>query len=491
MLPVTARFPYPYPPNYTKNRLKISLLLSKFKFVFHHIFTGTLMPNDQKKHSLITATTVTISTMIGTGVFTSLGFQVFDIQSVPPLLALWIIGGIIATAGALTYGELTSAFPRSGGEYNFLSKLYHPIVGFLSGYVSATVAFAAPIALAGMALGTYFGGVVADKADPNFESVKMVIALGAVFIMTSIHIIKVSVSGSFQKYITSLVVLLIIALIGSALLFGDATATMPFLGFEYDFNALLSTPFAVSLIYVSYSYSGWNGAAYITEEVENPTRNVPLALFLGTMIVMVLYVLLNFSFLYIVPIDQLKGQIDVGLLAARGIFGDSGAIIVGLLISVCLLSAISGMTFIGPRVTQTMMKDVIPNIYRKYKFLNRELPVVPILFQSVVAVFMIVTYTFEQVLVYIGFTLSLSTTATVFGIFILRTKLKHIPRSYKTFGYPFTPIIFILFEIWMLTHILMDKPAESIAGLATVLSGIAVYYIAGYFNKKFENQQQG
>lgn len=445
------------------------------------------MPNDNKKHSLITATTVTISTMIGTGVFTSLGFQVFDIQSVPPLLALWIIGGVIATAGALTYGELTSAFPRSGGEYNFLSKLYHPIVGFLSGYVSATVAFAAPIALAGMALGTYFGGVVSDKSDPNFESVKMMIALSAVFVMTAIHIIKVSVSGNFQKYITSLVVVLIIGLIGSAFFFGDSTP-LPFLGFDYDFKALLSTPFAVSLIYVSYSYSGWNGAAYITEEVENPTRNVPLALFLGTMIVMILYVLLNFAFLYIVPVEHLKGQIDVGMLAAKGIFGESGAVIVGMLISICLLSAISGMTFIGPRVTQTMMKDVIPNIYNRYRDLRKEVPVVPILFQSAVAVFMIVTYTFEQVLVYIGFTLSLSTTATVFGIFILRTKLKHIPRTYKTFGYPVTPIIFILFELWMLTHILMDKPAESLAGLVTVLSGVAVYYIAGHFNKKFENQ---
>lgn len=445
------------------------------------------MASAPKKHSLVTAITVTISTMIGTGVFTSLGFQVFDIKSVPPLLALWIIGGIIATAGALTYGELTSAFPRSGGEYNFLSRLYHPIVGFLSGYVSATVAFAAPIALAGMALGTYFGGIISDKNAPDFESVKLMIALGAVLLMTVIHIIKVSISGNFQKYITSLVVLLIVALIMTAFIFGNPTQ-LPFLGFDYDLKSLLSAPFAVSLIYVSYSYSGWNGAAYITEEVENPTRNVPLALFIGTMIVMGLYVLLNFSFLYMVPVDQLQGQIDVGLLAAKHIFGDYGAVIVGLLISVCLLSAVSGMTFIGPRVTQTMMKDVIPNIYNRFKFLSKEVPVVPIIFQSLVAVFMIVTYTFEQVLVYIGFTLSLSTTATVFGIFILRTKLKHIPRTYKTFGYPFTPILFILFEIWMLTHILMDKPEESLAGLATVLSGIAVYYIAKHFNTKFENQ---
>ncbi|GAB1351221.1 amino acid permease [Ignavibacteriales bacterium] len=445
------------------------------------------MASTPKKHSLVTAITVTISTMIGTGVFTSLGFQVFDIKSVPPLLALWIIGGVIATAGALTYGELTSAFPRSGGEYNFLSRLYHPIVGFLSGYVSATVAFAAPIALAGMALGTYFGGVIADKAAPDFETVKLMIALGAVVLMTVIHIIKVSISGNFQKYITSLVVFLIFALVATAFIFGTPTQ-LPFLGFDYDLNALLSAPFAVSLIYVSYSYSGWNGAAYITEEVENPTKNVPLALFIGTMVVMVLYVLLNFSFLYMVPVDQLQGQIDVGLIAAKNIFGGYGAVIVGLLISICLLSAVSGMTFIGPRVTQTMMKDVIPNIYNRYKFLSKEVPVVPILFQSLVAIFMIVTYTFEQVLVYIGFTLSLSTTATVFGIFILRTKLKHIPRTYKTFGYPFTPIIFILFEIWMLTHIMMDKPMESLAGLATVLSGIVVYYIAKHFNTKFENQ---
>ncbi len=444
------------------------------------------MSTNQKKHSLVTAITVTISTMIGTGVFTSLGFQLFDIKSVPPILALWIIGGIIATAGALTYGELTSAFPRSGGEYNFLSKLYHPIVGFLSGYVSATVAFAAPIALAGMALGTYFGGVVADKTSPDFESTKLMIALGAVVLMTIIHIIKVSLSGSFQKFITSLVVVLILGLISSAFIFGTPV-DLPFLGFDYDFNALLSAPFAVSLIYVSYSYSGWNGAAYITEEVENPTRNVPLALFIGTMVVMVLYVLLNFAFLYLVPVEQLQGQIDVGLLAAKNVFGTSGALIVGLLISVCLLSAVSGMTFIGPRVTQAMMKDVIPNIYNKFRFLSKEVPVVPIIFQSLVAIFMIVTYTFEQVLVYIGFTLSLSTTATVFGIFILRTKLNHIPRTYKTFGYPFTPIIFILFEIWMLTHILMDKPMESLAGLATVLSGIVVYYIAKHFNNKFEN----
>lgn len=443
------------------------------------------MSKSQKKHSLITAITVTISTMIGTGVFTSLGFQLFDIKSVPPILALWIIGGIIATAGALTYGELTSAFPRSGGEYNFLSKLYHPIVGFLSGYVSATVAFAAPIALAGMALGTYFGGVIADKSSPDFESTKMLIAIGSVVIMTVIHIIKVSLSGSFQKFITSLVVLLILGLISTAFIFGTPVE-LPFLGFDYDLKALLSAPFAVSLIYVSYSYSGWNGAAYITEEVENPTKNVPLALFIGTMVVMVLYVLLNFAFLFTVPVDQLQGQIDVGLLAAKNIFGNSGAIIVGLLISICLLSAVSGMTFIGPRVTQTMMKDVIPNIYNKFKFLSKEVPVVPIVFQSLVAIFMIVTYTFEQVLVYIGFTLSLSTTATVFGIFILRTKLKHIPRTYKTFGYPFTPIIFILFEIWMLTHILLDRPMESLAGLATVLSGIVVYYIAKHFNNKFE-----
>lgn len=216
---------------------------------------------------------------------------------------------------ALTYGELTSAFPRSGGEYNFLSNLYHPIVGFLSGFLSATVAFAAPIALAAMALGSYFGGVISEKDASNFESVQMIIALGAIVLLTIVHIIKVSLSGNFQKFITSLVVLLILGLIVSIFFGGEPTA-LPSLGLSYDMNALLSTPFAVSLIYVSYSYSGWNGAAYITEEIENPKKNVPLALVLGTMTVMVLYVLLNFAFLYAAPISELKGQVDVGLIAA-------------------------------------------------------------------------------------------------------------------------------------------------------------------------------
>ncbi|MCK6605479.1 MAG: amino acid permease [Ignavibacteriaceae bacterium] len=444
-----------------------------------------------KKYNLYTATAIAMSTMIGTGVFTSIGFQVIDIKSTPAILALWILGGIIAIAGALTYGELASTFPKSGGEYNFLSKLYHPVLGFLSGYTSATVGFAAPIALAAMALGSYLTPLFPGAADFNpaqKEQYRVIIACTAVVILTVVHLLNMKTSGNFQKYITSLVVLLIGGLIVAAFIVAEPVK-MSFEGISNDLNYLISNAFAVSLIYVSYSYSGWNAAAYITEDIENPKRNVPRALIFGTLIVMTLYVLLNFVFLYTVPIDQLAGQIEIGYLAAKNIFGETGGIVISLLISVCLVSAISGMTLVGPRITQTIFRDILPNIFAKYKSISGEVPVALLLFQTAVSIFLIITYTFEQVLVYIGFTLSLFTTLTVTGIFISRKKFSN-EGHYKTPLYPITPILFIIFEIWMLSHLLSNKFTESVAGLLTVCSGIPVYYLAIKLNQKLKSKSE-
>ncbi|MBE2281133.1 MAG: amino acid permease [Ignavibacteriaceae bacterium] len=448
---------------------------------------SNIQGDQKKKYNLFTTVTIVISTMIGTGVFTSLGFQVIDIQSVPPILVLWILGGVIAICGSFVYGELASTFPKSGGEYNFLSQLYSPILGFLSGYTSGTVGFAAPVALAAMGLGSYMINVIpldVNITPESKENVRLIIAVSAVILMTTVHLLNVKLSGNFQRYITSLVVILITGLVIAAFTMGTPVE-MSFEGFSADLSHLTSTAFAVSLIYVSYSYSGWNGAAYIIEDIKNPQRNVPLGLFFGTAIVMVLYILVNFAFLYTVPINELAGQIDIGFLAAKNIFGTSGGVIISVLISICLLSAISGMTLIGPRVTQAIINTITPNVYKHTKALQKEVPVIPILFQSAVAIFLIVTYTFEQVLVYIGFTLSLFTALTVAGIFIVRTKYKHLPKKYYTPLYPVAPILFIIFEIWMLSHLLIERPAESLSGLATVLSGIPVFYYLKSLDKKY------
>ncbi|HKC67030.1 MAG TPA: amino acid permease, partial [Bacteroidia bacterium] len=258
------------------------------------------------KISFNTAVAIVVANMIGTGVFTSIGFQVLGIQSAFAIVLLWVIGGVMALCGALVYGEVGAAFPQSGGEYNYLSKLYHPVVGFLSGWVSSTVGFAAPVALASMALGKYVNSVFAG-INPT------AIALIVVLIITAIHATNIKTGAAFQRYATALKIAFVSLFIILGFVFAEPKHIISFLPDSHSATDIFANAaFAISLFWVSYSYSGWNAAAYITGEIENPQRNLPRSLLVGTLIVSVLYVLLNMLFLYSTPVDDLKGQIEIG-----------------------------------------------------------------------------------------------------------------------------------------------------------------------------------
>ncbi|WP_208345748.1 amino acid permease [Aetokthonos hydrillicola] len=303
-----------------------------------------------KSINLFTATCIVVANMIGTGVFTSLGFQVVDIKSGFVILFLWLVGGIFALCGALAYGELGAAMPRNGGEYYYLSRIYHPVIGFLSGWVSVTVGFAAPIAVAAMSLGQYFTAVF-----PLFSPTA--IALLVVIAVSLIHTRNLQFGSSFQYMFTLLKVLLILVLVFCGFYLAEPQK-LGFLPSTTDVSAIFSSPFAVSLVYVIYSYSGWNAAVYLANEVEKPEKNVPRALITGTLIVMGLYLLLNLMFLYTTPLEQLAGKLEVGYIAANYIFGANGAKIIGLLISVGLISSISSMVLAGSRVSQVIGEDI-------------------------------------------------------------------------------------------------------------------------------------
>jgi APA family basic amino acid/polyamine antiporter len=247
----------------------------------------------------MTATNIVIANIIGTGVFTSLGFQAIEIQSGFSLLLLWVIGGVFALCGALCYGELGAAMPRSGGEYHYLSEIYHPAIGFLSGWVSVTVGFAAPIALAAMAFGQY-----AAQLIPHGSPV--LLAAVITIVISLIHAQNLRLGSYFQNVTTSLKVALIVIFILAGLLLSDPQP-LSFAPTIADLRTIASPPFAVSLVYVTYAYSGWNAAIYLASEIQEPTRNLPRALLFGTAIVTVLYVALNFVFLYSTPIRDLAG----------------------------------------------------------------------------------------------------------------------------------------------------------------------------------------
>lgn len=423
--------------------------------------------------SLLTATCIVVANMIGTGVFTSLGFQVGGLPSGFALLALWFVGGMCAFCGALCYGELAAALPRSGGEYHLLSRIFHPAVGFLAGWLSATVGFAAPVAAAAMAFGTYFGHVM-PGANPQMLSLAVVVSV------TLVHLGGTKVSSGFQNLATSFKILLILALIGAGLAMNGAQP-LSFAPTARDPALLVSGAFATSLVYVMYSYAGWNAAIYVAGEVREPGRNLPRALLFGTAFVVVLYVLLNATFLHAAPMSELFEKQEVGQIAAAHIFGERGGQWMAGLISFGLISSISAMTWAGPRVTMTMGEDM-----RGLGFLavrnGRGVPARAMFAQLAFVILLLLTTSFEAVVNYLQFSLNFCSFLTVLGLIVLRVREPALPRPYRTWGYPVTPLIFLALSLWMMIFQLHNKPHESLAGLATMALGLAVYFVASKRN---------
>jgi basic amino acid/polyamine antiporter, APA family len=428
------------------------------------------------RHSIgfFTACGIVIANIIGTGVFTSLGFQLPEIHSGFALLMLWIVGGIVALCGALSYGELSAALPRSGGEYHFLSAIYHPALGFMAGFVSATVGFAAPIALAAMAFGKYFQGVFGFGSPTALSFV-------LVWITALVHMSGLKFGSAFQNLSTLLKVLLIVVLIGAGMAV-HPKQPITFWPQSGDVMAIFSSAFAVALVFVMYSYSGWNAAVYITGEIEQPQKNVPRSLLCGTLVVLLIYTGLNAVFLATTPAQEMTGQIEVALISGKRIFGEEGGRIVGGIICIGLISAISSMTWIGPRVTMSMGED-----HWLLRFLgqkNRQgIPVYSILLQLLIVNVLLLTGSFELVVVYIGFSLLLCSLLTVFGVIVLRQTRPELPRPYPVWAYPLPPLIFAAITLWMMIYLLKSRPVESLSGLATMLVGFMLYFFAGKKNR--------
>ena len=429
--------------------------------------------------SWVTATAIVIADMVGVGVFTSLGFQVSDITSGFALMLLWIVGGIAALCGAFCYAELAAMFPRSSGEYNFLRRIYHPAFGFVAGWLSATVGFAAPIALAAMAFGVYFTAVVPNLPPLLFGvPLNWQLALGLVmtWLAALVHLGGVALGGAYHNIWTALKLVFIVVLIVAGFAVAD-TQPISFAPSHADLATVVSAPFAISLVFVMYSYSGWNAATYIVGELREPARNVPRALFLGTAIVVVLYVGLNAVFLVSTPLPELAGQLDVAIVAGKHIFGEFGGRFVGALICLGLVSSISAMTWIGPRVTMTMGEDVV--LLRFFARRSRhDVPAAAIVFQLVVADLLLLTQSFEKVLDFIQFSLAFCSFFTVLGLIKMRIGEPRLPRPYRAWGYPLTPLVFLTVTLFMMYYLVVNRPLQSLAGFAMMLAGLAIYYVS-------------
>jgi APA family basic amino acid/polyamine antiporter len=427
----------------------------------------------------LTATAIVVADMVGMGVFTSLGFQVADITSGFALIMLWVVGGAVAICGALCYAELATMLPRSSGEYNFLRQIYHPAFGFVAGFVSATVGFAAPVALAAMAFGVYFKAIAPD-APP------LPLGLGLTWLVAAVQLCGPRSGSAFHNAWTACKLALIVVFIVAGFAFGD---TQPisfapqalFAPKGGELPIILSAPFAISLVFVMYSYSGWNAATYIAGEVRDPAKNLPRALLIGTLIVIVLYVGLNAVMLATTPLDELAGQIDVAMVAGKHIFGGIGARFVGALISLGLVSSISAMMWIGPRVTMIMGED-IPALRLFARKSKAGVPAIAILFQLVVSNLLLLTQSFEKVLDFIQFSLTFCSFFAVLGVIKMRITHPELLRPYRAWGFPVTPVVFLSLTAFMMYYLVVNRPLQSLGSLALMAAGLLVYYASTFIS---------
>lgn len=422
-----------------------------------------------------TALAIVVANMVGTGVFTSLGFQLMTLQSGFALIMLWVVGGVIAICGALSYAELGAALPRSGGEYNFLGKIYHPSAGFVSGWVSSTIGFSAPVALAAMTFGAYTtSSFLPDASDAMANWTERGLAIALIVILTLIHTRQRETSGRLQNLFTAIKVVVILAISVAGLLLVSEFQPVSLMPQAGDSAALTSGAFAVSLIYVSYAYTGWNVATYLTDELEHPQHSLPRVLFAGAFGVMLLYILLNAVFLVTTPMEKMVGEVEVGVIAARHVFGHSGAIFTGVALGVLLISTVSAMTIAGPRVLQVIGQDI-----RALRFLSKSnadaMPTSAVLVQSGLALIFVVTATFDQVLVFAGFTLALNSLFAVLGLFVLRVRQPDLDRPFKVPLYPILPLIYLTLTIWTLVYVALERPQEVAVSGVLIASGLILY----------------
>jgi APA family basic amino acid/polyamine antiporter len=406
--------------------------------------------------------------MVGTGVFTSLGFQLPGIPSGFPILVLWLAGGILSLCGALCYAELGAMLPRSGGEYHLLAKAYHPLLGFLAGWVSMTAGFAAPIAAAALVFGSYMHGIW-----PQLNA--HALGVGLVMGIMLVQLCHLQLIERFQLGFTVLKFGLILAFIAGAFFMAgkDWSLLAPRTG---DAKLYVSESYAVSLVYVMYAYAGWNAAAYVAGEIRDPHRNVPRALVWGTVSVMVLYVLLNAVFLVTTPWEAMKNQEQVGLISGRAIFGQSGGDAAGALIAVGLIAHVNAMLFSGTRVLRVIGQDA--HALRALDRPNRlGAPWLAVVLITIFVLALMFTGRVEQLLLYIMGLLQVSSFLCVLAVPWLRRRMPKAARPFKVPFYPLPVILYSLVSVWMLVALAIDKPVETAWGATTLVVGVVLYYL--------------
>jgi amino acid transporter len=412
--------------------------------------------SDRRRFGLISLTAIVVANMIGAGIFTTTGFALSDLGSPERVMWAWVVGGVIAVLGVLCYGALARHLQISGGEYLFLSRTIGPRTGFLAGWISLWAGFSGAIAVAAETLQAYLQPYVADAIPPDL--------IGSVLILllAFLHAFRLQMGALLQNFaVTFKVILLVVLAIWGAMLLPDATAdatsgavTLPVDSSTTEIKPWNWGDFAMVLMWVSLSYSGWNAAVYVAGEAKDAKRNIPRAMLLGTMLVTALYLALNWVFVHAAPVEQLtqKGQIAAIAATATAALGSPGLEqTVRLGLALAMLTSISSMIMIGPRIYAQMADD---GVFPKFFSFRGHSPSRSIFLQAGLAIALLWGSGLREQLTNLGWLLSICTAVSVVGLLLLRRDLG--PKSVPIPGYPFVPLVFLAaiayFAIQMAVH---------------------------------------
>jgi basic amino acid/polyamine antiporter, APA family len=408
------------------------------------------------KYKLNTATYLVISNMIGTGIFTALFFQIEAVPSVFGLLTLWLLGGIVALFGGLSYSEISSIFPRSGGEYEYISKIYTPSLGFASGLCTLVIGFAAPIAGCAINLANYISPLFQYTQD---STTSKLISAFVIIIIAGLQFLGLKSSAIFQNISTLFKIGLVLIFIILPFIFGnDHNKGETFTMNSDDFSTIGSSSFFSCLALLYYAFVGWNSSIYISEEVENPRKNVPLSILMGITIVTLLYILINYSFLHACTFEEIKaGGSSIGNTVTKKLFGEITFLnikiidFLAIMLSLALLSTINSNMVTASRIVEVMGQDM--PLFKKLDIRTQKgTPYYSTILLMMIAIIFVFFSDLKSLLEYVGYTLSIFATLVVVGVYIMRKRMPKSPNRFNAWLYPLSPMVFIGINVAMIYY---------------------------------------
>jgi APA family basic amino acid/polyamine antiporter len=428
------------------------------------------------------ASAIVISNVIGVGIFTTPGFVAAMVPSTAAMLGVWAFGGALAFAGALAYAELAAWRPQAGGEYVYLRESFGSLAGFLTGWTSFVAGFSGAIAAGAVAVAVYVDKFIPGAGDDTViagwsfgpfgiaVSTRALVAISTIVLMALVQARGVRPGRLLQNSLTTLKVAGLVGFVVAGMIVAQSPASPTVVTYRPPANGWL-----IAMVPVMFSYTGWNAAVYVAEEVRDPTRNVPIALGLGTTCVVALYLALNALYLRVVPHNELIGAIGVGEIAAGRLFGSAAAAMFAGLAILIILSSLSAWTLTGPRIYFAMARDGVflasaARVHPRYRT-----PAVAIFAQTLWSALLVLSGTFEQLLTYTGFSVILFSALAVLSLFFVRIRGKDTD-TFRAWGYPWAPAIFCAVSFAIVVNTIVSAPGPAFAGLGVIAAGVPVYW---------------